>query len=349
MTISTPGRICLFGEHQDYLGLPVIAMAISLRTKITGKKINDKKVIIRKPDLGEIETFSLDDLNYTKQRDYFKSGIKVCQDAGFKFSRGFECQISSEIPIASGVSGSSSIMVGWIYFLTQMADQPKKLSKIKIAEMAYTSEVKEFNESGGMMDQYSTSIGLCIYLEQSPNLKVKKIDSDIGSFILGSSGESKNTMRILERCSASRFKVLSKLKNFYPQIDYKDCRFNQNVGMLNDDEKNIYFGTVKNRIILEKAYAELTKTRIDHSLIGSLLSSHHEILKNTLKISTPKIELLINASLKAGALGAKINGSGGGGCMIAYAPNNPDKIIEAIKSAGGKAYKIHSDLGVKIN
>ena len=30
MEISTPGRICLFGEHQDYLGLPVIPMAISL-------------------------------------------------------------------------------------------------------------------------------------------------------------------------------------------------------------------------------------------------------------------------------------------------------------------------------
>jgi galactokinase len=25
MIVSTPGRLCLFGEHQDYLGLPVIA------------------------------------------------------------------------------------------------------------------------------------------------------------------------------------------------------------------------------------------------------------------------------------------------------------------------------------
>jgi galactokinase len=41
--ISTPGRICLFGEHQDYLGLPVIAMAISLRATIRGDKRTDKK------------------------------------------------------------------------------------------------------------------------------------------------------------------------------------------------------------------------------------------------------------------------------------------------------------------
>jgi len=36
MEINTPGRICFFGEHQDYLGLPVIAMAISLRANLTG-------------------------------------------------------------------------------------------------------------------------------------------------------------------------------------------------------------------------------------------------------------------------------------------------------------------------
>ena len=29
--ISTPSRLCLFGEHQDYLGLDVIALAIDLR------------------------------------------------------------------------------------------------------------------------------------------------------------------------------------------------------------------------------------------------------------------------------------------------------------------------------
>ncbi|NMA83207.1 MAG: GHMP kinase, partial [Epulopiscium sp.] len=31
MFVSTPSRICLFGEHQDYLGLEVVASAINLR------------------------------------------------------------------------------------------------------------------------------------------------------------------------------------------------------------------------------------------------------------------------------------------------------------------------------
>ena len=76
MEISTPGRICLFGEHQDYLGLPVISMAISLRARLIGKDRLDRKFIINKLDLNKVEFFSLDDLTYTKSRDYFKSGVK---------------------------------------------------------------------------------------------------------------------------------------------------------------------------------------------------------------------------------------------------------------------------------
>jgi galactokinase len=44
--VSTPGKICLFGEHQDYLGLPVIAVGISRSVSITGERRQDKKINI---------------------------------------------------------------------------------------------------------------------------------------------------------------------------------------------------------------------------------------------------------------------------------------------------------------
>jgi galactokinase len=44
-------------------------------------------------------------------------------------------------------------------------------------------------------------------------------------------------------------------------------------------------------------------------------------------------------------LGAKINGSGGGGCMFAYAPKDPEKVVAAIEKEGGKAYIITVDKG----
>ena len=67
-----------------------------------------------------------------------------------------------------------------------------------------------------------------------------------------------------------------------------------------------------------------------------------------MKISTPKIDRMIDVALTAGALGAKINGSGGGGCMFAYAPEKYEQVSEAIAKVGGKPFIISIDEGVKV-
>ena len=87
LKISSPGRVCLFGEHQDYLHLPVIASAISLRISVTGKRRNDKLINIDLPDISNKKSFSLaEKLIYTEERDYFKSAINVLQRNSFTFS-----------------------------------------------------------------------------------------------------------------------------------------------------------------------------------------------------------------------------------------------------------------------
>ena len=59
--------------------------------------------------------------------------------------------------------------------------------------------------------------------------------------------------------------------------------------------------------------------------------------------------MMLDAAMDAGALGGKINGSGGGGCMFAYVPQNSEKVVEAIEKTGGQAYIIHSEVGTKID
>ena len=349
LEISTPGRICLFGEHQDYLGLPVIAMAISLRGQIKGQKREDKTIILHKPDLGETESFSLNDLNYTKPRDYFKSGINVCQMEGLTFSSGFECEITSEIPIRAGTSSSSAIIVSWIHFLSRMADEPVVWDQQKIGELAYKAEVTEFNEPGGMMDQYSVAIGRLIYLESEPTLSVQPLNPNLGAFVLGDSCEPKDTMGILSRCRDSRIKLIQKLKHKNPDSTIHALDDQAEFSDLKEDEIELVKGTLRNRDLLYEGLAELEKDEPNHELIGSLFTEHHAVLRDVLKVSTPKIESMLDAALDAGALGGKINGSGGGGCMFAYAPNNSEAIAEAIKKVGGKSYIVRADEGTIIN
>ena len=56
---------------------------------------------------------------------------------------------------------------------------------------------------------------------------------------------------------------------------------------------------------------------------------------------------MLEAAISAGAIGGKINGSGGGGCMFAYAPEDPKAVASAIESVGGKAHIITADEGTK--
>ena len=348
MHISTPGRICLFGEHQDYLGLPVIAMAITLRAELKGEKRTDQKVVVHKPDIGETEIFYLNDLVYQKPRDYFKSGIIVSKRAGFTFSTGFECEITSDIPISAGTSSSSAITVSWIHFLSQMADEPVHLSKEEIGYLSYQTEVSEFNEPGGMMDQYTTAMGSLIYLDPAPEISIRPVEANLGTFVLGDSCEPKNTIEILKRCRESRLKVIQKLKIRNPKLSIRTCYENLDQSDLDPDEKDLFSATIKNRDLLQDALSEFEKPNIDHKKIGQYLTKHHFILKDILQISTPRIESMIDAAKNAGALGGKINGSGGGGCMFAYAPDDPQTVAKAIESVGGKSYIIRSDEGTRV-
>ena len=151
VSISTPGRICLFGEHQDYLNLPVIPCAISLRVSLEGYRRNDLIVHIDLPDIGSRDEFSIDrTLPYSRERDYFKSGVNVLKKHGYSFSSGFDCTVHSTIPINAGTSSSSALVVSWVNFLARLSDQQESLSAEVCGRYAYEAEVLEFNEPGGI-------------------------------------------------------------------------------------------------------------------------------------------------------------------------------------------------------
>ena len=75
-------------------------------------------------------------------------------------------------------------------FLTRNADNTKNISKQVIGQLAYEAEVIELDSPGGMMDQFSTSIGGLIYLESYPKLQIDKIDH-LGKFVLGDSRQQR--------------------------------------------------------------------------------------------------------------------------------------------------------------
>ncbi len=352
LKVSTPGRICLFGEHQDYLNLPVIAAAISKRVSIEGAKNSSSKISIDLLDINDHDQFVVTEkIPYIKERDYLRSSFNVLIRNGFTFSSGIECVVKGDIPINTGTSSSSALVVSWINFLALMSDQKKSLSSFEIAEYAHSAEVVEFGEPGGMMDHFSTSIGGIIHLSTQHSIKIEELNSRPGPFILGNSEEPKDTKSILARVKDGVINISSKLKQSYPGFGLDDItleslpEFKSN---LTEEEMKLLEGTIINKNITEEAYKLLRDKNFDSKRLGKLLNKHQDILRDYLKISTTKIDRMINAALDAGALGCKINGSGGGGCMFAYAPDNPEKVLNAVKVIAPESYIVYVDEGTKV-
>ncbi len=347
ITIETPGRICLFGEHQDYLGLPVIAAAINKTIAINAYENRSNSINIQLPNIHSALSFKIGGiLAYENSRDYFKSAINVLLKNNFSFSKGIEATVNGTIPINSGTSSSSALLCGWIQTLAILSDQGIELPLEKVAKFAFEAEVIEFGEAGGMMDHYATAVGNIIYLESSPTLKLTKLEAKgLGTFVLGDSLQPKDTINILKWVKFEMLKIIDFIKKDLPNFDLKTIT-KQEIepfkNKLSAKQYNLLMANLNDRDILKQALQLFeNEGDINEVEFGFLLNKHHENLRDFKMVSTPKIDKMIEVSLKAGAIGAKINGSGGGGCMFAYAPTNPQKIAQAIENEGGTAHIIN--------
>ncbi|MHA1930689.1 MAG: GHMP family kinase ATP-binding protein, partial [Candidatus Thorarchaeota archaeon] len=158
ISIRAPGRICLFGEHSDYLELDVITASIDLEIKIIARPRDDNTVCVRYLDLGSQDDFPIDTLlAHRHERDYLRSSFNVALDNGIIPKHGWDIEVSGIIPFAGGLSSSSALTVASIMLATYIGG--KELRPVEVARFAYEAEVERFGESGGMMDHYASAYG----------------------------------------------------------------------------------------------------------------------------------------------------------------------------------------------
>ncbi len=363
--LKAPGRICLFGEHQDYLNLPVIAMAISKYIYLEAKRISEPKFLISLPDIDESMEFPLNnrELEYNSKRDYLKSGYNQFIRRGIKFSKGYNIKITGDIPINAGVASSSALVIVWLYFLNTIGGSPLE-NKNDLACEGYNTEVKEFGEAGGKMDFFSSAFGNIIYLDSStPMPAVEKYNLGLDGFVLGDSKEKKDTVDDLIRTKNASLNGFKALKETYQDFNFFKSNLEEIEEFIPNLEKihqKIVVGQIKNRDITREARNLISnystqniqikeeKMRF-HRELGFLLSAHHKQLSNNINVSTKKIDTMLSECLNNGAFGGKINGSGFGGTMFAFTKSgHQNSLVEAIEETGGKAYIIKASKGVSL-
>lgn len=352
IVVSAPGRLCLFGEHQDYFGLPVIAAAINLRIRISGKRRDDPKFVIQQPDIDARDEFDLkDEIKYTRKRDYLKSVIVVLRRRGISFPYGWECLVKGTIPINSGTSSSSALVVAWIKFLLEAAGHADANSPETIAELAFQAEVAEFNEPGGKMDHYTCALGGVVNIQFSDKLRVNRLHSPLREFVLADSMIKKDTRGTLDYIKSRVFSGVKRLQKRMETFHLNGIigeREKAEMAKLPANSRRLIEGTLKTRDLTSHGESLFQTEPFEHERFGEMLNRQQDVLRNYLSVSSPKLDRMIDTALEAGALGAKINGSGEGGCIFAYCPEKSGQVAEALRRTGAKVSIVHVDEGVRL-
>jgi mevalonate kinase len=85
--------------------------------------------------------------------------------------------------------------------------------------------------------------------------------------------------------------------------------------------------------------AEAALAQGDLRTLGKLMDLNHTML-SSLTVSTDALDTMCETARAAGALGAKLTGAGGGGCVIALAPEREPLVIDAWQRRGFDGFSV---------
>jgi len=348
--ISAPGRVCLFGEHMDWCGFYVLTAAVNMRSFLEAgpnNKSGSVEVYSYKP-FDTYASYNLSDLSIDVGSDlsyvggvlkamFMNDPMKVFKDGlKLRFLKAEDVQSLTDadgltdLPVSKGLSSSAAISVAIAAGIEMILKNPSSLGEVedilskeenlaRYASLAYTSERKVLGIECGQMDQFASAYGGILYIDcRFEPAKVERLNPKIEiPLVIGDTGQGKDTPRILAWLN-KRYRL-------------KEPEFMEGVKEIAD-------------VVLE-AKRELGKDKPDLHKIGELMNTNQQYLARNLKvsgncpISPSKLNVLVEAAIRAGALGAKLSGSGGGGCMVALClPGDVEKVAKAIEEADGKAY-----------
>ena len=241
--------------------------------------------------------------------DLIKAVVK-----GMKVKRGADLYIHSDAPPGSGLGSSSTLVVAVIGVLSEWLKRP--LSGYEVAELAYQIERVDMNLAGGKQDQYASAFGGFNFIEFNPDSTIvtplrlhnETLHELEYRLLLCYVGQTRQSAKIIER------QVASYREGRKPVVDALHR--------------------------LKKETLEMKKALLlsDINGIGELLHEAWLAKKNLDEgISTPLVDKMYASARRAGAIGGKITGAGGGGYFLFLTRfDRRHRVAAALEKLGGQ-------------
>ncbi|MDC1136515.1 mevalonate kinase [Nitrosopumilus sp.] len=301
---SAPGKVILFGEHFVVYGIKAILCSINKRVTVTAEKTNGKKISINSK-IGKLV------LEPNKSISEINSPLKpfyyLANKAIKNEDTGIHIEIDSEIPLGAGLGSSSACCVAGSAAIFKLF---RDISKEEILEHAIEAEKTIFKNTSGADCTVCTYGGI---MEYDKNNGFKKIE-DKPNFQL---------VIVNSNIEHSTQSMVSKVKEF-------ENKNKEKFSNLSDLESQLVKDVLK--LVKENKTKE----------IGEKMNKNQEYLE-ILGISNNELTKMIRIG-QSSSFGAKITGSGGGGCIFVLTnESNSKNILKKFKDNNYECFSTKID------
>jgi galactokinase len=305
VSVRAPGRVNLIGDHTDYNDGFVLPLAIDRECRVAGHAT-----------AGELRLRWLDGGDENSQR----IAEAVREELGVRV--GLDADVTSTVPVGSGLSSSSALAVALATAFCAAADVAP--APDEVARACQAAETAATGVPGGIMDQLTSVRGRagaallidCRTLEVTPvplgGLEVVVVDSGL-------------PRRLAHSAYAERRAHCEAVAGRLGVRALRDATREQ----VADDPRARHVVTENERVLA----AAGALAAGDGEAVGRLMLASHASLRDDYEVSTPELDELVGRLVEAGALGARLTGAGFGGCVVGLArAGEGERVAEA---AGG--------------
>lgn len=374
--VIAPGRVNLLGEHVDYTGLAVLPMVPDRSVRLNFTPL-DKPVVrlaSTAPGCDAVE-FRLDRPIDRAPQGHWSNYPRAAawgllQDEGPPSNsgpddrdgrtgtggmlgraghlRGFDGRVESDLPIASGLSSSSALVVAVGLALLDSNDltvPPLDLA----ARLAWAERFT--GVQSGEMDQTACLCGVAghaLRIDFNP-LRATPVHMPadwrwiVASSLAraeksGGAREAYNTRasechQALQRliAHASTPKKVAPAYRDLVQAFSVDELLDRAARALNPRLLSRFRHVITEARRVKEAQRAMAEARMDE--FGTLMVESHDSLRDDYGVSTPALNEIVSIALDAGAAGAKLTGAGFGGCAVALcSAHTAPTVMEALKA-----------------
>ena len=305
------GKVILFGEHFVVHGVPGIVSAIEATTNAEVKKTGKEMVVVdnRKGAKGYVGEKKAQQLE-SIDRMVKALGLEGDADA-------FSILLGGSLPGFSGLGASAASSVAIARAIAEEFDLI--LSDERVNEIAYEAEKAYAGTPSGIDNTAATYGGLMWFkrnMSGGSNVIERISIRKPVEIVIGSTGIVANTKAMVEGVAQRKKRTPEKYGRLFKKAE--ELAFKAKKSLQDFD--------------LEK--------------VGELINENHCLLQE-IQVSCEELDHLVGLARRQGALGAKMTGGGGGGCMFALTPTKAlqETVAEAIEKAGYKV--LRTKIGVE--